>query len=298
MKALALVLALAWTGSAAAQGGGTAGATSAGAAPAAGAAQAGEDSRLSADEKAKRDEMMRPALALLAKGDGAGALEGLRPALAAYPNDLRVLRYSGQAAVLAKQYTEALELDTRALAQHPNQPWPIRLGRMQAEAELGRWSEFDADLLALRTAKKAGTDHALDGSSGFIIDEFELNGSPVQAVVYPLLAGRFHTLYRFLLAKPAEAPPQATATANPAGPCANPNFRPYIDVESDDIDQVHFAKDHPDLAAKGERSYSLDTYPKPCTQGLIRFYNDGEPSYETVRADVMGKGKPPAVNGK
>lgn len=65
------------------------------------------------------------------------------------------------------------------------------------------------------------------------------------------------------------------------------HFTPYIDVESDDIDQIDFAKAHPEKANAGERSFSLDSYPAPGTQRLIEFYPDGEPSYATVRADVF-----------
>ena len=62
------------------------------------------------------------------------------------------------------------------------------------------------------------------------------------------------------------------------------------------IDQVGFAKQHPDLAAQGKRSFSLDSYNAPTTlpdgkqtrtEALIKFYWDGEPTYETVRADVL-----------
>ena len=32
---------------------------------------------------------------------------------------------------------EALDLFDRALAEHPNQPWPLRLAQMQVQARLG-----------------------------------------------------------------------------------------------------------------------------------------------------------------
>lgn len=258
------------------------------------AASAGTQNKLPPLEIARRDAMLQPGLGKLKSGDSAGAYEAFRPVLVAFPHDLRVLRYTAQAAELTGHDEEAIELFTRALAEHPAQPWPLRLGRMQEEAKLARWTAFDGDLAALRAAKKEG-DPTLAESIGFVIDEFQAGGSTVQAVIFPLLAGPYHTLYRFLLTAPAQAPVSAAANAPTTGadgkpsPCAaNANFKPYIDVESDDVDQGSFQKAHPDRAAKGERSYSLDTYPAPCSQGLIKFYAAGEPTYETVRADVSG----------
>ncbi len=68
-----------------------------------------------------------------------------------------------------------------------------------------------------------------------------------------------------------------------------------ITLESGDFDQPAFAKEHPDLAAKGERRYSIDGYsegaPGPNgtvtqTQALYGFY-DGRPSYDTFRTRVL-----------
>ena len=264
----------------------------------------GQQGKLPPAEVARRDAMLEPGLAKLKAGDNAAAYEAFRPALLAFPRDLRVLRYTAQAAELTARDAEAIDLFTRALAEHPAQPWPLRLGRMQEEAKLARWPAFDADLLALREAKKSD-DPALAKSNGFVIDEFQAGATTVQAVIFPTLAGRFHTLYRFLLPAGAPARTSVQASANSPGgaadgkpdPCKNPAFRPYLDVESDDVDQAAFTKAHADKAAKGERSYSLDTYGAPCSQGLVKFYNDGEPTYETVRADIVksvGAGKAPA----
>jgi tetratricopeptide (TPR) repeat protein len=253
------------------------------------AAQDPGPEKLTPDQIANRDALLKPGIDALKRGDNAAAVDALQPALAAYPDDLRVLRYTASAAMGANQNEKALDLFNRALAEHPNQPWPLRLAVLQLEARLEKWPAFDRDLAALRAAKKSGTDHQLDSSNGFIMEEFDAGGKHVQAVVFPLLAGGYHTLYRFLLPKlSVTAPPVQASTQSPrSSRCDNPDFRPYIDVESDDVDQEPFRKAHPDLAAKGERSYSLDTYGAPCSQGLIKFYFDGEPAYESVRADVI-----------
>lgn len=68
-----------------------------------------------------------------------------------------------------------------------------------------------------------------------------------------------------------------------------------IALESSDFDQPAFAKQHPDLAAAGVRSFSLDTYSQPeklpngggtLTHGTYGFF-DGQPSYDTIRQKII-----------
>jgi len=40
---------------------------------------------------------------------------------------------------------------------------------------------------------------------------------------------------------------------------ANNTLVRQITLESNDVDQVGFAKEHPDMAAKGTRRFSMDT---------------------------------------
>ncbi len=115
--------------------------------------------------------------------------------------------------------------------------------------------------------------------TGYVIENIHDGERTVQVTEYPRLYGRFHTRYRFVL------------PSNPAGP----PWKPYIDCESDDIDQVAFAKEHPDKAANGDRSFSLDGYLAPNTHSTIRLFGDGEPTYETVRKLVVGNAAPMAT---
>ena len=140
------------------------------------AAQDPDPEKLSPDQIANRDALLKPGIDALKRGDNGAALDALQPALAAYPDDLRVLRYPASAAMGANQNEKALDLFNRALAKHPNQPWPLRLAVLQLEARLGKWTDFDRDLAALRTAKKSGADHQLDSSNGFLIEEFDAGG--------------------------------------------------------------------------------------------------------------------------
>ena len=68
-----------------------------------------------------------------------------------------------------------------------------------------------------------------------------------------------------------------------------------ITLESDNVDQTVFAKDHPDLAAKGVRMFSLDGYGPDVqrangltTQDHSTFgFYQGEPAYDVYRAQVL-----------
>jgi hypothetical protein len=68
-----------------------------------------------------------------------------------------------------------------------------------------------------------------------------------------------------------------------------------LTLESNDFDQPAFAKEHPDEAAKGIRSFSLDAYretglndngQRTQTHYTFKFF-DGQPSYATVRDEFM-----------
>jgi tetratricopeptide (TPR) repeat protein len=258
------------------------------------------DDRLSPQDAAKRDALMRPGIAQFNRGENAAALSAFLSVLTTYPDDLIVLRYSAAAAMAAGQNEQALGLFHRALNQIPQDPWPLRIRIIVLEARTGRWEDFDHDVKVLRQAKKNRMDHGLDGNEGFIIDEFESGRGKVQAVIYPTQPSRYHTLYRFLLPVWLEINPRAQAEAAKKEPsrCVNPDYQPHFDAESDDVDQEAFAKANPEKAAKGERSYSLDSYGSPCTQALVKFYPDGEPTYETVRADVIRALASPAAAAK
>jgi hypothetical protein len=81
-----------------------------------------------------------------------------------------------------------------------------------------------------------------------------------------------------------------------------------ITLESSDIDQIGYAKEHPQEAAFGDRRYSIDTYStgpaqpngqRTETQGLIGFL-DKKPTYDEVRAKFLaiaqGQNRPAATN--
>ena len=238
----------------------------------------GQGTGLSPQDVVRRDALLEPGMTALKKGDAAAALGAFQPALSAYPKDTKVLLLSGEAAMASNQNDQALLLFQRALAEHPASPldWDARFSVLVLQARLAHWTDFDQGLAELKAAKEAKNPE-LD-AEGFLVDLFDAGGKKVKVIYYPQLAGKFHTLYRFLLPKPAAANTPSLPPSDTQDRCANPNFQPYLDVESDDADQA--------FARKGQRVFSLDTYPASCSQGLIKFYQS-EPKYEDVRAEVL-----------
>jgi hypothetical protein len=140
-----------------------------------------------------------------------------------------------------------------------------------------RWPEFDGERKLLREARGRG-EPGTNKTGSDVIDVLHVGGERYIVREFHLLDGRGHTRYRFMHFD------------------GQGKMDYWFACESDDIDQVGFAKQHPDLAAQGIRSFSLDSYNAPTTlpddkqtrtEGLIEFYWDGEPTYETVRADVL-----------
>ncbi len=220
---------------------------------------------------ANRENALAPAFAASRCHDHAAAYSLYLKVLDSYPKDARVLMFTAEAAVHAGKLEESIPLYQRALAQDANYSWSIRAGLMQVFILLNRWQDFEALRLDTRRASLAG-DKSLPPEAGYPIEELHTGNESIRVIEYPSLAGLFHTRDRFLFYEEKDS-------------CTG--FIPYIDLESDDVDQDAFAKRHPDKAAAGERSFSLDTYPGPRSQGLIKFYWDGEPTYQTVRAEVL-----------
>lgn len=221
-----------------------------------------------------KDETLAPALTALRAHDPATALADLQQIAPHFPHDTRVLRLTAQAALQAGNAPEAIKYIQLTLAENPANPWPDRLGLINAYALGGQWAQFDKARQQLTEAKKSG-EPLLAKSSGFIVEQFTANGKQYRAVQFPNLTGHYNTRYRFYVL-PIDGPEP--------GP---KDFVPYYDLESDDVDQTMYKPKSPEKS-DANRRYSLDNYPSAGSQGLLRFY-DGEPTYEEVRAAVIGK---------
>jgi len=211
------------------------------------------------------------------RGDYVAAQKFFTAYLRDNPENLDALVMAGDAFFELKQYEDAAKSFLAAIKLQPSL-WGAHKNLVIVYAAQGKWTEFDGERAVLKAARESGAS-GLSMKDADVIDVLYVGSEQYRVLSYAELAGRFKMRYNFVH----------------FGSDRKPDYR--IVCESDDIDQIAFAKAHPQEAASGQRSFSLDTYSasKPSadgkgltqTHGTIKFYPDGEPTYETVRSDVL-----------
>jgi tetratricopeptide (TPR) repeat protein len=204
--------------------------------------------------------------AALKRGDFAAAHDFFAPYVAENPKDVEALFYLSSSDLELRNFPAAIKECQAVVAALPNE-WGAHRCLIFAYAQTEDWPSFDRERALLSRARENRLP-GVESNQGAKIDEFTADGQHYVVRAYDPLDGRVHVRYRFLHVD------------------SNGKVDRYISCESDDIDQIDFAKRHPKKAAAGERSFSLDSY-AGSSQGLILFYSEGEPSYERVRADVL-----------
>ncbi|WP_158822378.1 lipopolysaccharide assembly protein LapB [Granulicella sp. S156] len=214
--------------------------------------------------------------AALGKEDYASAQQFFENVLKDNPKDAEAMFLEGNAELGLKHYAEAEKMYRSVLALDPG-TWSAHVNLVLLYAEQERWKDFEVER-ALIAEARAEHKPGLAAQGTDAIDTFYVNGQRYVVHEYDPLLGKFHTKYNF-----AHVDSERKADS-------------WIACESDDVDQTSFAKAHPKEAAEGKRSFSLDSYSAiktlpngnlTQTHGTIKFYSDGEPSYETVRTDVI-----------
>ena len=193
------------------------------------------------------------------------------------PENVEAQFYLGFALFGEKQYPQAEQTFQKLISANPKL-WSAHVSLAEVYALEGRWSDFDRERQVVRDARHSG-EPGINRTGGDVIDVLYVGDERYIVHEYDPLAGRFHARYNF-------------SHVNKQG-----KVDYWIACESDDVDQSSFAQKHPNKAAAGERSFSLDSYSQTLnadgqvvrqTHGTIKFYWDGEPTYEAVRADVLG----------
>lgn len=230
--------------------------------------------------KAQKEAFMKSQDAFLA-GRFADAAAALRNLLTEVPHGS-----SAETALAERAAEAALEAGDRAYAisllkpieERDETDCPAHALLARANAEEGRTAERDAELNSLVKLHQQFPKSAAGKLDTFLLEKRGLAGGGAVAIWYALRPyGPHHT---YLNAE----------IANAAG-----KMLVHIELDSDDGDQVYFKEEHPDLATKGERKYSLDAFMP--TEGaassqtgnqhaLIQFY-DGAPKYDTVRERIL-----------
>jgi tetratricopeptide (TPR) repeat protein len=206
----------------------------------------------------------------LQHGDYAGAKTFFTKYLANSPNDLQARLDLGGADVGLKDFPAAIKEFHTVIAAKPDD-WAAHQNLALSFALSKDWPDFDKERATLKAARDNNAP-GLDKTRFDLIDVLQIGPRTYRVLAFYTLAGRYDTRYAFVHFGD------------------NGKLTDYIQCESDDADQYFFKQKHPDLAAAGQRSFSLDTYSvgeNGLSQGLIKFYPDGEPTYETVREDAL-----------
>lgn len=208
------------------------------------------------------------------KGDYSRALPLYRQVIAADPTNEMAHAMAASCALALRNYAYVTsELRREGLPNAIRGTLQQRL--LSAYAEAGMKAERDAELLEVR--KRSG-EGKLPADFSFTFDSFSAGNKKVEVTAFfpNLSPGEYRCRYIFHV-------------RNTQG-----KEEYQVALESDDRDQVLWSKQHKELAASGQREFSLDGYAKNyhTTYG---FY-DGEPSYETLRTEVeqivRGRKKP------
>ena len=192
------------------------------------------------------------------------------------PDSIEAQNYLGFALFGQKRYPQAEKVFLKLAAANPKN-WGVHSNLAEVYAAEQRWTDFDRERNSVREARQRG-EPGLNKNGADVIDVLYIGSERYIVREFEPLIGRFHARYNFThFSKEGKA-----------------DF--WIACESDDVDQSSFAQKHPKEAAAGQRSFSLDSYSQNFnatgqlvgqTHGTIKFYPDGEPSYETVRGDVV-----------
>jgi len=192
---------------------------------------------------------------------------------------------TAEAALEAGERTYAISL-LKPIEESDGNDCPARTLLARAYAEEGQSAERDAEINALTELHKQAPKSPIGKLDAFLLEKHGLKGGGAVTIACVLRPWGPHNTH--LLSEIYDA---------------SGGLILHIELDSDDSDQVYFREIHPDLAAKGDRRYSLDAFgPRTLPDGtidhaLIQFF-DGAPSYDTVRERILAiaeRGAKPAA---
>lgn len=204
------------------------------------------------------------------------ALEKMKRLHAMVPENPTITDGTAETAVTLGDDAYALSLLKPWTSTHPQDSFAFEwLAR--AYAETGDAAERDKTIAVVLKLHETTANEQFKRADRFLVERAKLANGYLDIYYAIVPFSRYHI---YMLGRQLDA--QNTLIQQ-------------IALESDDIDQVGFAKEHPELAAKGMRRFSMDTYsaskPNPDgtatqTQGLIGFI-DGQPSYDDTKARML-----------
>jgi len=208
---------------------------------------------------------------MLAAGHYSDALRQFRGLLSQIPQNTPgqsvMAELTAEAALFAGDRAYAITL-LKPIEEHEGGDCLARTLLARAYAENGQTAERDAEISALTELRKQAPESPIGKLDFFLLEQHSLKSGTV-GIWYALRPwGAMNT---HLYAQVVDGSGKATLT---------------IQLNSDDGLQVYFKEKHPDLAANGERQFSLDAALPDGTGGAIQFF-DGAPTYDSLRDRIL-----------
>ena len=167
---------------------------------------------------------------------------------------------------------DSAELDYRRVVAAQPELWIAHKNLVIVEAGLGRWSEFDRERALLHAARDRNAPGISTGDSD-VIDSFTIHRQRWIVREYYEPAGRSLARYNFQSFRP------------------DGRIQEYVSLESaEDAEravpggEVRIGPEH--RAYTSIKTFAVNWYTGRA-HGAIALYAHGEPTYETVRADVL-----------
>jgi hypothetical protein len=208
---------------------------------------------------------------MLAAGHYSDALRQFRGLLSQIPQNTPgqsvMAELTAEAALFAGDRAYAITL-LKPIEEREGGDCLARTLLARAYAENGQTAERDAEISALTELRKQAPESPIGKLDFFLLEQHSLKSGTV-GIWYALRPwGAMNT---HLYAQVVDGSGEATLT---------------IQLNSDDGLQVYFKEKHPDLAANGERQFSLDAALPDGTGGAIQFF-DGAPTYDSLRDRIL-----------
>lgn len=204
------------------------------------------------------------------------ALEKMKQLHAMVPENLMITEGTAETAVTIGDDAYAISLLKQRTTEHPDDTFALEW-LTRAYAEAGNAAERDKAIAAMIKLHETTADEQFKHADRFLVERVKLAQGYLE-IYYAFVP--FSQYHIHMLGRQVDA---------------SNTLIQQITLESNDIDQLGFGKDHPEMVAKGMRRFSIDTYsaskPGPDgtatqTQALIGFI-DGQPSYDDTKARML-----------
>lgn len=196
----------------------------------------------------------------------AEAFDLMRQVVASVPNDAHLNLLAAGEGIEAMRPDLALQYAQKA-EQLDAGDWTIHLTLLAAYAGMGDVQERERQRALVRQFHFDGKHPEAAQSNSFLVEYFPVRNYRIRAIEYFLPYGEEHFAYRFQVYDQSRRQVWSIA------------------LESDDLSQPSWIATHRQLAAAGQREYSLEGYGEG-NHTMYRYFS-GKPSYDEVKAEVV-----------